>query len=59
MRLIFASNHDHPLRIDAYDRRYAAYDVLQPEDMIGSSETAASKAALKDQSRMIWRWPSD
>jgi hypothetical protein len=34
-RTIFASNHDHVLRIDAYDRRYVSYHVVVPADMVG------------------------
>jgi Family of unknown function (DUF5906)/Bifunctional DNA primase/polymerase, N-terminal len=40
-RLIFASNHDHPLRIDAFDRRYVGYEVCLPSGMMGTSDAAA------------------
>jgi hypothetical protein len=42
-RLIFSSNHDHPLRIDAFDRRYVGYEVCLPSDMMGASDAAASR----------------
>jgi hypothetical protein len=36
-RLIFASNHDHALRIEANGRRYCALHVVLPDDMVGSA----------------------
>jgi hypothetical protein len=42
-RLIFASNHDHPLRIDALDRRFVGYEVKLPEDMTGPDPDAVAR----------------
>jgi hypothetical protein len=43
-RTIFASNHDHVLRIDAYDRRYVSYHVVVPDDMVGPGGAGKRRA---------------
>ena len=34
-RIIFATNHDHPLRIDLHDRRYCPLNPVLSTDMVG------------------------
>jgi hypothetical protein len=34
-RLISATNHDHPHRIEVHDRRFCSYHVIVPADMTG------------------------
>ncbi len=43
-RLVFATNHDHPLRIAANDRRFLALHVTLPPHLSGIENRAARKA---------------
>jgi phage/plasmid primase-like uncharacterized protein len=43
-RLIFATNHDHPLRIAANDRRFLALHVALPPNLAGIEKRTARKA---------------
>jgi hypothetical protein len=43
-RLIFGTNHDHPLRLEVHDRRTAALHALIPPDMVGVEGADKRKA---------------
>jgi Family of unknown function (DUF5906) len=43
-RTIFASNHDHVLRIDAHDRRFVSLHVALPPDMVGAAGATKRRA---------------